>query len=60
MNIRYMKQSDMLRCKFCIIDPDHYRDDGTCKCDDAEHRKMMIREWGYKSRQFKDIPLRAS
>ena len=57
-NIRYIKQSDIGKCKFFILDPKHYREDGSCKCDDAEHRKMMIKEWGYKKSSFKNIPLR--
>lgn len=55
--IRYLRQSDMLKCKFAIMVPEHYREDGTCMCDDLEHRKMMIKEWGYKSSQFRGIPL---
>lgn len=58
MQVRYLKQYDMLKCPFVIMVPEHYRDDGTCLCDDAEHRKMMIKEWGYMSSQFKNIPLR--
>lgn len=56
--IRVMKQSDMLRCPFVIIHPAHYREDGSCKCDNEEHRAMMIREWGYTKKSFKGIPLR--
>lgn len=41
-----------------ILDPDHYRDDGSCKCDDAEYRKMMIKKWGYTESHFKGIELR--
>lgn len=55
--ISYIKQSDMLKCPFYIIWPAHYRKDGTCKCSNKEHRRMMIKEWGYKQHQFKDIKL---
>lgn len=58
MSIRYIRQSDMQRCPHVIIDPSHYRNDGTCKCDDPEHREMMIHDWGYTEEDFKDIPLR--
>jgi hypothetical protein len=58
MEIRILKQSDILKCKFGILLPEHYREDGSCKCDDAEHRKLMIREWRYTERDFKLIPLR--
>lgn len=54
-----IKQSDILKCPFKIIMPEHYRADGTCRCDDADHRKMMIKEWGYTERHFKYIPLRS-
>jgi len=46
-----------MNCTFFIMVPEHYREDGTCKCDDAEHRKEM-RKWGYTKKHFKDIPLR--
>jgi hypothetical protein len=57
-NARTIKQADIGKCPFVIFAPEHYREDGSCKCDDPEHRKMMIKEWGYKARDFKDIPLR--
>ena len=56
--IKVIKNSDIQKCPFVIFAPEHYREDGSCKCDDPEHRKMMIREWGYKERHFKNIPLR--
>lgn len=55
--ITIMKQSDMLKCKFAIMVPEHYRSDGSCKCNNAEHRKMMIREWEYTEKDFEDIEL---
>jgi hypothetical protein len=57
-NVRLIKQSSMTKCKFFIMDPRHYRDDQSCRCDDPEHRKMMIVEWGYSEEDFTDIPLR--
>lgn len=41
----YMKQSDILRCPHCIIVPEHYREDGTCYCNDPTATIML--EWGY-------------
>ena len=57
-NVRMISQSTILKCRFAILVPEHYREDGSCKCDDAEHRKMMIKEWEYKKSAFKGIPLR--
>jgi hypothetical protein len=57
MQIRTIKQSDITRCPFAILMPNHYRDDGTCKCSNAQHREMMIREWEYKREDFANIPL---
>ena len=57
-NTRSIKQSDIAKCPFFILVPEHFQSDGSCKCNDAEHRKMMIREWGYKKSQFKGIPLK--
>ena len=56
-NVRVMKQADIGNCPFYIFMPSHYREDGTCKCNNAEHRAMMIKEWGYTKRDFKNIPL---
>lgn len=57
-NIRMIKQSDIAKCTFFILAAEHYREDGSCKCDDSEHRKLMINKWGYKKSHFKGIPLR--
>ena len=56
-NVRLIKQSDIGKCRFYIFNPSHYREDGTCKCNDLEHRKMMIKEWGYKTSDFIGIRL---
>ena len=52
-----MKQSDMLKCRFAIMVPEHYRADGTCKCNDAKHRQHMIAEWEYSESDFDGIAL---
>lgn len=57
--VRILKHSDISKCPFLILVPDHYRDDGSCKCDDAEERKKMIAEWEYTEADFEGIPLRA-
>jgi hypothetical protein len=51
-NIRLIKQSTFGNCPFFIMIPDHYREDGSCKCNDPEHQKMMRKEWGYKKKDF--------
>lgn len=38
-NVREIKQSDIGKCPFVIFDATHYRDDGTCKCNDTVHRQ---------------------
>lgn len=48
---REIKQSDLRRCPHFIMVAEHYRDNGSCRCDDATHREM--REWGYKWRNGK-------
>jgi hypothetical protein len=58
-NVRFLEQDAIRRCRFLILLPDHYRDDGTCKCDDPAHRALMIREHGYKSGDFDGIRLRS-
>ncbi len=56
-NVRTMKQSNIGKCPFYILAIDHYRDDGSCKCSNAGHRQMMLREWGYTKNDFANIPL---
>jgi hypothetical protein len=51
--VRLIKQSDIQKCPWSIMVPEHYREDGSCKCNDPEHRAMMIREWGYSEGDFK-------
>lgn len=47
-DVRIIKQSDITRCPHVIMVPEHYRADGTCRCNDREHKEM--REWGYRWR----------
>lgn len=57
MKIQTLHYSDIGRCPHLIIVPEHYRADGTCKCSNAEHRAMMIREWEYEESHFAGVPL---
>ncbi len=57
-NVRRIKHSDIRACPHTILVAAHYREDGSCKCDNLEERQKMIREWGYKQSDFKGIPLR--
>ena len=41
-----MKQSMIRACPHVIMLPEHYRQDGTCRCDDPAHVSMS--EWGYE------------
>jgi len=40
-----MKQSDVHKCPHYIMMPDHYNNDGSCKCTDFSHAEMLT--WGY-------------
>lgn len=40
-----MKQSDVHKCPHYIMMPDHYNNDGSCKCTDLNHAEMLT--WGY-------------
>ena len=53
-----IKQSDIAKCPFYIMVPEHYRQDGYCKCDDRYHRNKEMKSWGYTKKDFKNIPLR--
>ena len=35
----------VMDCPHLILVPEHYREDGTCRCDDHEHQIMA--DWGY-------------
>lgn len=43
---RVLSHADVLACPHLILSPEHYRDDGTCRCDDASHAQMA--SWGYR------------
>ncbi len=40
-----MSQADISACPYVIFTPQHYRADGTCRCDDPTHSEM--KKWGY-------------
>jgi len=44
-HIRSIEQSSMLKCPHCIMMPEHYRADESCRCNDPDHKDMS--EWGY-------------
>jgi hypothetical protein len=56
-NVRLIKQSDLRNCPFCIMVAEHYREDGTCKCNDPKERARMRKEWGYKDSDFRKAGL---
>jgi len=35
-----------MACPHIIMVPEHYRDDGTCRCNDRKH--LVMKSWGYK------------
>jgi len=45
-NVRHINKSDIIQCPHIIMTPDHYREDGSCKCNDSNHIEMA--EWGYQ------------
>lgn len=47
-------QARVRSCPFLILVPEHYRDDGSCRCNDPEHREMMKREWKYTDEDFRE------
>lgn len=51
-DVRTISQAAMLKCPHVIMMPEHYRPDGSCKCNDAAHRAMMCMEWGYTAADF--------
>lgn len=45
-NVQVLNQADLLRCPHAILVAEHYRTDGTCKCNDPKEKVMH--EWGYR------------
>jgi hypothetical protein len=46
LNCREINQSDIAKCPHAIFAMEHYRDDGTCKCNDENETVMS--QWGYE------------
>jgi len=42
---REIPQSKLAQCPHYILAAIHYREDGSCKCDDPN--ETIMREWGY-------------
>jgi hypothetical protein len=42
---RDIDQKDVQKCPHVILMAEHYRTDGSCRCDDPTHTIMI--EWGY-------------
>lgn len=45
-DVKQIRASDMARCPHTIFASEHYRFDGTCKCNDEN--EIVMREWGYE------------
>ncbi len=56
-NVRMIKQSNIGKCPFVIMMPSHYREDGSCKCNDPAEREMMKRDWEYTDKSFREAGL---
>ena len=52
---RSIKPSAIKACPYVIMVAEHYRADGSCKCDDPQEQAMMIREWGYTEADFSSL-----
>jgi hypothetical protein len=49
--VRVVRYSDIGKCPHLIMSPTHFRDDGSCKCNDPNEKVMQ--EWGYRWRNGK-------
>ena len=45
VTVRELPQEAMLNCPHCIMVPEHYREDNSCKCNDP--KESIMEEWGY-------------
>ena len=57
LRVTFLRQSDILRCPHVIMVPEHYRPDGSCKCNDPAERRRLIRDCGYHRTDFDGIPV---
>lgn len=46
VKVRTLSQADIMACPHTIMVPEHFRDDGSCLCDDPEAK--IMRQWGYR------------
>jgi len=44
-HVRTIQQSSIGNCSHFIFDPEHYRADESCRCNDPDHTDMA--DWGY-------------
>lgn len=42
MDVRIISSSDVARCPKTSLSHDHYRDDGTCRCDEREACQAQV------------------
>ena len=44
-DVKVMDQNIFDNCPYVIFMPEHYREDGTCKCNDPN--ELIMKDWGY-------------
>jgi hypothetical protein len=49
-------RAQFFSCPFTIIALEHWREDGSCKCNSAAERKRMMAEWEYTEKQMAKLP----
>lgn len=50
-------RSAMLACPFVLIDLEHYRPDGSCRCNEPAEQARLIREYDYTPAMFAALDL---
>jgi hypothetical protein len=50
-----IQQTSIKGCPHYIMVPEHYRPNGTCKCDDPVEQARMIAEWDYSPSDFASV-----
>ncbi len=46
VDVRHLPRSAIAACPHFIWVADHYRHDGSCKCNDP--KETVMKEWGYR------------
>lgn len=51
-DVRVIRQADIVACPHVIMVAEHYREDGTCRCDDPSHVEMKGWDYNWNGKEW--------